>query len=118
MGTYRFFFYELFSFKFKGLLTDLFATFLIQTTINFPDKFIIQFAIDLDLHSSVFLYFQASSSPGRPLLVGYWGQNSAGPANGPANNERPLKDVCESTKYDVLAVAFVDSFWDVNNEGT
>ncbi|XP_068675805.1 uncharacterized protein [Montipora foliosa] len=58
----------------------------------------------------------ASSSPGRPLLVGYWGQNSAGPANGPANNERPLKDVCETTKYDVLAVAFVDSFWDVNNK--
>ncbi|CAH3167259.1 unnamed protein product, partial [Porites lobata] len=40
---------------------------------------------------------------GRQLLVGYWGQNGAGPANGRPNWEKPLSEVCQTTKYDILA---------------
>lgn len=58
-----------------------------------------------------------STYSGRQLLVGYWGQNGAGPANGPANYEKPLFDVCQTTKYDILAVSFVIVFFDARNKG-
>ncbi|KAJ7372412.1 hypothetical protein OS493_018915 [Desmophyllum pertusum] len=53
-----------------------------------------------------------STYSGRQLLVGYWGQNGAGPANGPANYEKPLTDVCKTTKYDIIAVSFLTQFFD------
>jgi len=58
-----------------------------------------------------------STYSGRQLLVGYWGQNGAGPANGPANYEKPLAEVCRTTKYDILAVSFVIVFFDSRNKG-
>jgi len=58
-----------------------------------------------------------STYSGRQLLVGYWGQNGAGPANGPANYEKPLFEVCQTTKYDILAVSFVIVFFDSRNKG-
>ena len=58
-----------------------------------------------------------STYAGRQLLVGYWGQNGAGPANGPANYEQPLFEVCKTTKYDILAVSFVIVFFDSRNKG-
>ncbi|KAL9978993.1 hypothetical protein ACROYT_G016582 [Oculina patagonica] len=53
-----------------------------------------------------------STYAGRQLLVGYWGQNGAGPANGPANYEKPLAEVCQTTKYDIIAVSFLTEFFD------
>lgn len=50
-------------------------------------------------------------------MVGYWGQNGAGPANGPANYEKPLLEVCRTTKYDILAVSFLIVFFDARNKG-
>ena len=50
-------------------------------------------------------------------MVGYWGQNGAGPANGPANYEKPLLEVFRTTKYDILAVSFVIVFFDARNKG-
>ncbi|XP_029213854.2 acidic endochitinase SE2-like isoform X2 [Acropora millepora] len=58
-----------------------------------------------------------SAFSGRQLLVGYWGQNGAGPAHGPANYEKPLIEVCKTTKYDILAVSFVVVFFDSRNKG-
>lgn len=58
-----------------------------------------------------------STYAGRQLLVGYWGQNGAGPANGPANYEKPLLEVCRTTKYDILAVSFLIVFFDARNKG-
>ena len=58
-----------------------------------------------------------SSYSGRQLLVGYWGQNRAGPANGPPNYEKPLLEVCQTTKYDILAVSYVVVFFDPRNKG-
>ncbi|KAK3748058.1 hypothetical protein QZH41_004202 [Actinostola sp. cb2023] len=54
---------------------------------------------------------------GRQRLVGYWGQNGAGPANGPANYEKSLAETCRTTKYDIIAVSFVISFWDLRDKG-
>ncbi|XP_031573002.1 acidic endochitinase-like [Actinia tenebrosa] len=53
---------------------------------------------------------------GRQRLVGYWGQNGAGPANGPSNYERSLAETCRTTKYDIIAVSFVIIFWDSRNK--
>lgn len=58
-----------------------------------------------------------STYSGRQLLVGYWGQNGAGPAHGPANYEKPLVEVCRTTKYDILAVSFVTVFFSQRNKG-
>ena len=58
-----------------------------------------------------------STYSGRQLLVGYWGQNGAGPASGPANYEKPLVEVCRTTKYDILAVSFVIVFFDQRQKG-
>ena len=58
-----------------------------------------------------------STPAGRQLLVGYWGQNGAGPANGRPNWEKPLSEVCQTTKYDILAVSFVMVFFDPRNKG-
>ena len=66
---------------------------------------------------SFFSVVPRSTYSGRQLLVGYWGQNGAGPANGPANYEKPLVEVCQTTKYDILAVSFVVVFFDARNKG-
>jgi len=51
-------------------------------------------------------------------MVGYWGQNSTGPSVGdPSKYEKPLKEVCQTTKYDILNLAFLNIFWDSRNEG-
>ena len=50
-------------------------------------------------------------------MLGYWAQNGAGPANGPANYEKPLLEVFRTTKYDILAVSFVIVFFDARNKG-
>ena len=80
---------------------------------------------DLPYHKP-FIYFNFKKSfiseprstyAGRQLLVGYWGQNGAGPANGPANYEKPLLEVCRTTKFDILAVSFVIVFFDARNKG-
>lgn len=65
----------------------------------------------------IFSVVPRSTYSGRQLLVGYWGQNGAGPANGPANYEKPLVEVCETTKYDIIAVSFVIVFFDARNKG-
>lgn len=65
----------------------------------------------------IFPVVPRSTYSGRQLLVGYWGQNGAGPANGPANYEKPLFEVCQTTKYDILAVSFVVVFFDSRNKG-
>jgi hypothetical protein len=54
---------------------------------------------------------------GRQRLVGYWGQNGAGPSNGPANYEKSLAETCRTTKFDIIAVSFVIIFWDSRNKG-
>ena len=64
-----------------------------------------------------FFLVPRSTYSGRQLLVGYWGQNGAGPANGPANYEKPLAEVCRTTKYDILAVSFVIVFFDQRQKG-
>ena len=58
-----------------------------------------------------------STYSGRQLLVGYWGQNGAGPSSGPANYEKPLIDVCRTTKYDIIAVSFLIIFFDQRQGG-
>lgn len=58
-----------------------------------------------------------STYAGRQLLVAYWGQNGAGPANGRPNWEKPLLEVCQTTKYDILAVSFVVVSFDPRNKG-
>ena len=65
----------------------------------------------------IFSVVPRSTYSGRQLLVWYWGQNGAGPANGPANYEKPLVEVCHTTKYDILAVSFVVVFFDARNKG-
>ena len=67
--------------------------------------------------SQLILLEPRSTYSGRQLLVGYWGQNGAGPASGPANYEKPLLEVCQTTKYDILAVSFVVQFFDSRNKG-
>ena len=78
------------------------------------------FCQELQCHLHMFHFFSVvprSTYSGRQLLAGYWGQNGAGPANGPANYEKPLFEVCQTTKYDVLAVSFVIVFFDSRNKG-
>ena len=58
-----------------------------------------------------------SAYSGRQLLVGYWGQNRAGHANGQPKYEKPLLEVCQTTKYDILAVSYVVVFFDERNKG-
>lgn len=55
----------------------------------------------------------ATASTGRQLLAGYWGQNSVGAHQ----DEKPLKDVCQTSKYDILNIAFLDVFFDTRNQG-
>ncbi|KAK3729463.1 hypothetical protein QZH41_007327 [Actinostola sp. cb2023] len=54
--------------------------------------------------------------PSKPLLVGYWGQNGAGPTVGQANYEKPLKWFCENSKYDIINVAFLVTLFDSRNK--
>ena len=90
---------------------------------SYVNKF--SFALSLSLSPSLSIHFfilyyiiePLSASSGRQLLVGYWGQNGAGPAHGPANYEKPLIEVCKTTKYDILAVSFVVVFFDSRNKG-
>ena len=58
-----------------------------------------------------------TASSERQLLAGYWGQNSAGPKMGPVNYEKKLKEVCQTTKYDILNVAFLYNVFDSRNKG-
>ena len=55
-------------------------------------------------------------SVGKHLLVGYWGQNSAG-GKFPQNPEKDLKDVCAERKYDIIVIGFVVTFFGKNNKG-
>ena len=73
----------------------------------------------VQLVSLVVLFFLVTRSTysGRQLLVGYWGQNGAGPASGPTNYEKPLVEVCQTTKYDILAVSFLIVFFDQRQKG-
>ena len=64
-----------------------------------------------------FLLEPRSTYSGRQLLVGYWGQNGAGPSSGPANYEKSLLEVCQTTKYDILAVSFLIIFFDLRQGG-
>ncbi|KAJ7394415.1 hypothetical protein OS493_000224 [Desmophyllum pertusum] len=57
-----------------------------------------------------------TASSERQLLAGYWGQNSAGPKMGPVNYEKKLKEVCQTTKYDILNVAFLYNVFDSRNK--
>ena len=54
---------------------------------------------------------------GQPSVGGLLGQNGAGLANGRPNCEKPLSEVCQTTKYDILAVSFVIVFFDPRNKG-
>lgn len=65
--------------------------------------------------SVVYELTAAAASTGRQLLAGYWGQNSA--VGQKIDNEKPLKEVCQTTKYDILNVAFLDGFFDSRNKG-
>ncbi|XP_020620108.1 acidic endochitinase-like [Orbicella faveolata] len=65
--------------------------------------------------SVVYELTAATSSTGRQLLAGYWGQNIA--AVRPGNdNEKPLKEVCQTSKYDILNIAFLSAFFDSGNQ--
>ncbi|XP_020602233.1 uncharacterized protein LOC110041292 [Orbicella faveolata] len=106
-----------------GLLSSLFTLFICywkiykQVRRHFCQ---IQAQSLLQYHLHLFHFFSVvprSTYSGRQLLVGYWGQNGAGPANGPANYEKPLFEVCQTTKYDILAVSFVIVFFDSRNKG-
>lgn len=55
--------------------------------------------------------------PSRPLLIGYWGQNGAGLSVGAANYERPLSWFCQNSKYDIINLAFLVTFFDPRNAG-
>ena len=53
-----------------------------------------------------------TASTARQLLAGYWGQSLVH-----GNPEKPLKEVCQTTKYDILNVAFLHIFFDTGNQG-
>lgn len=55
--------------------------------------------------------------PSTHLLIGYWGQNGAGPSVGAANYERPLTWFCQNSKYDIINLAFLVTFFDSRNAG-
>lgn len=82
-------------------------------------SFALSLSPSLSIHFFIVYYIiePLSAFSGRQLLVGYWGQNGAGPAHGPANYEKPLIEVCKTTKYDILAVSFVVVFFDSRNKG-
>ena len=54
---------------------------------------------------------------GPPAVGRLLGQNGAGLANGRPNCEKPLSEVCQTTKYDILAVSIVIVFFDPRNKG-
>ena len=60
---------------------------------------------------------QDRAIPKRQLLVGYWGQNAAGPTFGKAKYEKRLKYFCENHKFDIIIIAFVVNFFDIRNKG-
>ena len=49
--------------------------------------------------------------------MGYWGQSRTGSAKGQPNYEKPLLEVCQTTKYDILAVSYVVAFFDSRKKG-
>ncbi|EDO40888.1 predicted protein [Nematostella vectensis] len=53
----------------------------------------------------------------RQLLVGYWGQNAAGPTFGRLNYERDLRHFCNNYDFDIYVIAFVHRLFDVRNKG-
>jgi hypothetical protein len=55
--------------------------------------------------------------PNRQLLVGYWGQNSAGPKFGKWNYERDLRQFCNNFKFDIYVIAFVHRLFDPRHPG-
>lgn len=57
----------------------------------------------------------AIASTGRQLLAGYWGQNIAAAVRDDGN-EKSLKEVCQTSKYDILNVAFLNEFFDTRNQ--
>ena len=50
------------------------------------------------------------------LLVGYWGQNGAGPSKGKEGYGKPLGEVCQTTKFDIVNLAFLIWFFDSRNK--
>ena len=51
------------------------------------------------------------------LLVGYWGQNGAGPSKGQEGYGKPLKEVCDTTKFGIINLSFLIWFFDHRNKG-
>lgn len=81
--------------------------------MKFFMKITVAFALRVSVLLSVIKLSESRSSQGwvrpqRQLLVGYWGQNAAGPKLADSSKyEKPLSYFCQEQKYDIIVIGFV-----------